>query len=225
MSSPARILLASLTAVLACLFATACNNTDVRNRTIPPIAGVTVGGPTAQNGAGQVSVSVNDADANVIAGQQIQLDNITRGGTTSAHASGTTDLLFIPGDVGDTLRITLPTHDGLVQRDYEVTRPTIAEISSGAGGNVVITNQVSAIIGNGFCTEASNDLVLIDGVTMNGGNIESSPAPAPGEIHYLIPATLDTSMSHTLTVVIDGADGADVKYASEPFVFTAKHPG
>src|SRR5882672_10631785 len=81
-----RLLLAAAVAILIGIEATGCNDTSTVNRTIPPIAGVTVGGPTQAGGSGNVAMEVNEASAGGLAsGSQITVENLSR--ATVAHVT------------------------------------------------------------------------------------------------------------------------------------------
>lgn len=219
-----RILLAATAAVVLAVVSTACNNTDIKNRTIPPIAGVTVGGPTAQDGNGNVGVAVNEAEAEVVPGSTIQVLNVTRNVSSSVEAAASPVPTVVPvqGDVGDTIRVTLQVQNfGSGSHDYDVPSPAITDVSSGAGADgAVLVGQHALITGEGFCHDVTAETVFIDGTALEPSALGDG---TPTSLGFVVPATLSTAFTHTLQLTVAGA-GTDVpKYASQPVTITASH--
>lgn len=225
MKSPNRILLASVTAVVAALLATACNDSRTVNRTIPPIAGVTVGGPSDTAGTGTVAVQVNEATATVAGNSIMRVENLTRGvqNTVQSSAAGNAiTVIPVQGDVGDQLRVTL----NLVgfpnaQHDYDVPSVAITGVSSGAGDNKVVPHLQATIHGAGFCLhEIAANTVFIDGTALAASFVVHANGE---EIVFMAPETLSTSGTgaHTLSVSVAGASADNPMYSSGTINFVA----
>lgn len=225
MTSPNRILLASVTAAVAAVLATACNDSKTVNRTIPPIAGVTVGGPTDTAGNGTVAVQVNEATATVSPNTIMRVLNLTRGveNTVQSSAAGTSiATLPVQGDVGDELRVTLNLIGfGNAFHDYDVPSVAVTGVSSSLGESKVAPHLQATVHGAGFCLhELGANRVFIDGSALAPGMVLHANE---GEILFMAPETLSTSGTgvHTLSVSVAGASVDNPVYSSGTINFTA----
>jgi hypothetical protein len=223
MNPQRRMILAGIHVAFAASLAVACNSTTTANRTIPPIAGLTVGGPTAQGGAGSVSSSVDATAAGLISGTPIKVHNVSRnidGATVSAPSSGVV-IVTVAGDVGDTLRFTLsPVSTGELSREYSVPSPTLHNVQTeGQQPGHVLRGHNATITGEGFCAEPSNNRIFIDGNDQGGG---AAQQVTPGSLVFLVPADLNTAggFTHSIQVAIDGAADSDLVYSSHTFEVT-----
>lgn len=205
-------------AVLAALTMTGCND-DVLHPTIPPITGI-VGGPTAGNGTGSVAVEVRADELSAVIGTQIQVQNLSRvTEAATAEANGSTfQTLIIGGDVGDTLRVTL-THpdEGVVNRDFEVPRPTINDVrDTNETASVIYPGGVAQVTGEGFCHAAEANTIILelpDGSTqLLGVQVE----PRPGLVFFEVPVELDPG-TYKVRVATAGTEGQSPTYVSDPF--------
>ena len=225
MSSPVRIWLAMTAAIVAAHLATACNDTKTVHRTIPPIAGVTVGGPDAQGGTGQVGVAVNEVQAGTVVGSTLYVSNLTRHVANSVTITAPLGQRIIPvqGDVGDMIEVTL-TSEGVGEgsHTYDVPSVAITNVASQAGAiNAVRVGQNATINGSGFCFvegQLATNRVFIDGTAT-----EPVIHVTGDGLTFAVPMTLSTSATHTLQVTVGGGVPANPIYTSNTLNFTATH--
>lgn len=196
-----------------------CND-GVLNPTIPPITGL-VGGPTATNGAGIVSMEIRADALSAEVGTQITMENLSRPAETAAvEASGQPfELLLTQGDVGDTLRVTL-THpeQGLVSREFEVPSPTIADVRNpGASEPVINAGALAQITGEGFCHVAlANDVLMAPVDLPEEQLVPIQGETRPGVILFTVPAGYAPGQ-YTVRVAVAESEGILELYSSDPF--------
>ena len=205
--------------VVLALFGGGCNEGQI-NRTIPPITGL-VGGPTATNGAGIVSVEIRADALSAEVGTSITLENLSRAAETDTVEANAQPfvLLTTQGDIGDTLLVSL-THpeQGPISREFEVPSPTIVDVRNPEASEPVITaGALAQITGEGFCHVAlANEVFMAPVGTPEGEVVPIQGETRPGVILFTVPGTF-TPGQYTVTVAVAESEGIVEGYVSEPF--------